>query len=79
MAAENAAAIGISGTPTWLNTSQPPQQPRMRVANHAARAPNSRRSIHQKNTRKLAAIKATGSRGARSGPMPRRKAAPVIQ
>jgi len=34
---ENVAAIGISGTPTWLDTSQPPQQPRMRVANHAAR------------------------------------------
>ena len=47
IAAEKVAVSGRSGTPVWLKPSHATELPRISVANHAARQPNSRRRIHQ--------------------------------
>ena len=47
MAAEKVAASGRSVTAFWLYATHMPLEPRIRVASHAARQVNSRRSVHQ--------------------------------
>ena len=45
MAAANAAVMGRSVTPAWLNPSQAAQVARIAVEKNAAASPNSRRSV----------------------------------
>jgi hypothetical protein len=52
MAAEKAAVMGRSVTPTWLKASHSPPVARISVANQAVRRPNSRRANRQERHRR---------------------------
>src|SRR5581483_9425504 len=78
-AAEKNADIGRSVTAVWLYASHPADVASMAAPYHAVSCPHSDFSLAQKKTRKARLSAATGSRGARSGPSPERKAVAVIQ
>jgi hypothetical protein len=81
MAAENAAAMGRSVVPMKPHPNHAAEVPSIRVAAQAARAPNSRLSMHWKKIRKATESSATGTRRSQvfAEPQPEGRARHPIQ